>query len=232
MLKMSSEDKTKKHYKKLFEHYNEYIKKNFGREAVIDLNDINKRSFEKQVYESVSSNYKGLLKNEDDFKKELKILDANLYGLEKRNYNFLIPLMVIAFSLVGTYYGIIIKLNESLTVFLIASPFAFLLLVIAIYIYFSRRQHDNYCNLLAYYKICIGAVENLYDIHKEEEQRKQKIKEKEEKEEHYKRIEEIVKSNNLLRDVIVSIIHELAAGISKKDSLFKRLNRKKKYQND
>jgi hypothetical protein len=160
------------HYDKAFKDYNYLISLNFGQRAVFDLKDINKNKFEEQVYNAIYNNYKNILIDDGIFKRTIIILQSNLYGSEKRNYNFIIPIMVSIFSFAGTFIINASKLSEPITLI-----FNFVYLVIVFYVYMLgiKWDHRKYCNLLAYYNLCLGIVNKLYEEYKSDNEIKKEI---------------------------------------------------------
>ncbi|MBK1809152.1 hypothetical protein JHL18_00625 [Clostridium sp. YIM B02505] len=150
-------------YYRAFKDYNNLININFGQRVVFDLKNINKSKFEDQVYNAIYDNYKRILVDDEIFKRTIIILQSNLYGSEKRNYNFIIPIMVSIFSFAGTFIINASKLSDPITLI-----FNFVYLVIVFYAYMLgiKLDHRKYCNLLTYYNLCLGIVNQLYEEYK------------------------------------------------------------------
>lgn len=155
-------------YKKALKDYNKLIKKDFGKKVEFKTKDINKRNFEEQLYNAITLEYKNILKCDEDFKKEKIMLEANLYGTEARNYNFLIPIVIATFSFVASYFGILVNISDKVR---ISNTFygdiviscIIILLAILIYVIGCSRRHKKFCNMIAFYKLNLGIVNKLYD---------------------------------------------------------------------
>lgn len=142
-----------------FREYNKLIERDFGKKAVFYLTTINNQKFEKQLYDVIKSNYASRIVEDEDFERELILLDANLYGHEKRNYNFLIPLIVAVFSLSVTFYNSLINNSYHKPL----QSIVIVILILVLYTFYIKMKHHYYCNRITYYKLCLGIVDNLFN---------------------------------------------------------------------
>jgi hypothetical protein len=154
----------KLHYKKIFKEYNIFIQRDFGQKVSFDFNTFDNNKFEEQVYNELYKLYKKILITNEDFDKKIIILEANLFGSEKRNYNFIIPIFLSAFALLGTYVTILVNQTKDMIFNTNALLIVFLAIFLLIFTYISsmKKAHYRYCNLLAYYKLSLEIVKKLY----------------------------------------------------------------------
>jgi hypothetical protein len=150
----------KVNYEKSLNEYNKLSMEEFGEKFNYAIDKV---SFENQLYNNIYESYYKCLKNKEDFEKKIIILEANLYGHEKRNYNFVIPIMLSIMSLTGTFFGISTSIKQTANIeSRIAVSFVVIVIVIYFYLVEMRKEHRRYCNKIAYYKLSLEIVKKLY----------------------------------------------------------------------
>lgn len=145
---------------------NRLVYSRFSEKIKMNLKNINDQKYEEQFYDELKSKYKKVLKKDEDFQREVHLLESSMSANKNKIGDPTIAIYAILFSFTGVFltinkdvYKEINILVEGYEVFVIS--FGLVFIAISVLLMSRHKQHNRRCRKDYYLNLSLKIVNDL-----------------------------------------------------------------------